>query len=219
MKNIFKILICVLVITSCAGVTPSSKLSAEEKAKMKDIGVYSAFDNTMHIFLAGKHAYDHTEKEIKLPPWWSLNKIAKETVKEKLAKKEVRKIKSDDLITDEKEILKLARSQGFDTAIILLPKIDKNNPALKSGYGMVRYSQEFQKGYISFSINIYDVNNEKIIKSVTFDNDKTEQITFDLPVDFREYFNYHRDEVEKLMHAYEAEISIKILSTFEMLGL
>ncbi len=219
MKLLSSLFVLALIITSCAGVNTNSKISAEEKAKMKEIGVYSAFDNTMHIFLAGKHAYDHTEKEIKLPPWWSLNKIAKETIKEKLAKKEVRKIKSDDLITNEKEILKLARSQGFDTAIILLPKTDKNNPLLKPAYGMVRYSQEFQKGYISFSINIYNVNSEKLIRSVAFDDSKIDQITFDLPLDFREFFNYHRDEVEKLMHAYEAEISVKILSTFEALGL
>ncbi len=223
MKNIIKIFLITFLAVSCA-VGVNNKISDEQKSKIKNLGVYSGFDNVMHIFLAGAHSYDHTEKEIKMPSWWSLNRAAKETTSAKLKKVKVSHIKiSEEKITKENqiinEILKQAKKDNLDTALIILPKPDKNNPLLKAGYGMVRYSDKIQKGYASFSVKLYDVNSKILLKEISFDDNSKQNILFDLPLDFREYFNYHRDEVEKLMHSYESEISLKLYYALEEMGL
>ncbi|MDX1949113.1 MAG: hypothetical protein SFT90_01275 [Rickettsiales bacterium] len=215
MKKLFQIFLISILISSCAAGV-NNQISAEQKSKIKNLGVYSGFDNVMHIFLAGAHQFDHTEKEIKMPSWWSLNRAAKETTSAKLKKVQVSAIKPKS--SSLKDILAKAKSDNLDSALIIQPKVDKNNPLLKSGYGMVRYSNEIQKGYVSFSVALYDVKTGGLIKEISFDNDKSQSILFDLPLDFREYFNYHRDEVEKLMHSYESEISLKIYNALLEMG-
>ncbi len=206
------------IATACAGITPSNKLSQNDLSNVKKVGVYSGFDNVFHIYLKGAHSYDDVHKEIKMPDWWSLNKQAYKTVKQKLKNKEVSKIEVKTANPTTEQILAQAKAEGLDTAILVIPAYFKEPLVIKEGYGMARYTEEQKQAYLLFKIYAYDVNSGNEISSSTGFERNSETPEFDLPIDFREFFNYHKFEVEQILKTYETVISTRVAFALNEMG-
>lgn len=202
------IIAALFLITACAG---GNKTTPQKAKEINNIGVSSSFDNVFHIYLKGAHSYDDVHKEIKMPDWWNLNKPAFKAVKGYFAGKKVEKLSGDSV----PQVLSQAKQKGLDTAIIITPLPLNVEPIMN--YGMAKLSEEKKQGFLIFDITVYDVKSGSKISSGT-GLAQQDSVYFDLPLDFREFFNYHKDEVEKIQKTYDMRVSTRIAYALKDMG-
>ena len=220
---------CVAFLVSCSTVP----VAPEKISELRNVGVVSLLGTTFNGFTHGLTVFGNARYTGEVPEW-QVDAFATAQMIELLKGSKASTVRRVDISSvplpkfypkdpgtlDPKIVLELARSQGFDTLVVLVRTYDSDYQLVGTGYGW--YDIGFgalNKRHIFATVHVlvYDVATGKVIGSASaIPKTTSSQVDVKWQPSFKEI---PPGDLATLRAALEKRLSVGLVQAFERLGL
>ena len=161
------------LIASCSNL--KREVSVDDLKKIKRIAIVSSMGDEFTMTFIGSNIFANKTESVQIKDWKIDSEAEKTMIKNLLTSKKYEKVEllkgkfsRTELQSKEMRLplLALAKEQGFDSILILMPTSYDNAKMIRPGYGMQRHHAQESPGpfvYMLASLNLFDVETGKQI--------------------------------------------------------
>lgn len=224
------VLAALSALVACAAIDLKQRMTGEELAHIKRVGVVSLLDDTVTGISVGA-AVINTHHFTARVPDWNVDGYAQAqavTLLRANSHFETAELLHPGLGVDQlradhaRQVWALAESQGFDTIVSIWPSLSGNYPLFKPGFGFYERPVEgpdHRCVFVSYTVEVYEVVSRKRI-AWEWGGTAPCRLGSERTLEFKNSFAEYTDAEKQLMrHGVEARIDETLGSTLTQLAL